>query len=199
MTPALSRRVVFGFVACLSLPIVAAAQTPTEAQLNAQVAQQPQSVGPLLDLAKFYADRQMLQEAQVTVERALGLLNQQLRERGLVKMLVPEPLPPPPVRQVVGQAGAVRVGADIKQPKQIRRVEPQYPEDAKAAGTTGMVILEVLLDTEGRVKQAAILRHVTPSIDQAALNAVQQWVYSPTLLNGNPVEVVFTVTVNFVL
>src|SRR4029079_8984565 len=112
--------------------------------------------------------------AQATVVRALGILNQQLRARGLSIMLVPETPPPPPVRQVVGQAGAGRGGGDIAQPKQVKRVEPQYPEDAKAAGTTGMVILEVLLDTEGRVKQAAILRHVTPSIDQAALNAVQQ-------------------------
>jgi TonB family protein len=185
MTSALSRRVVFGFVTCFCLPIVASAQTPTEAQLAAQVAQQPQNVGPLLDLAKFYADRQLLQQAQTTLQRAMAILNEQIRVQGF--------------SGATSTTGAVRIGGDIKQPKQIKRVEPQYPEDAKAAGTTGMVILEVLLDTEGRVKQAAILRHATPSIDQAALNAVQQWVYTPTLLNGNPVEVVFTVTVNFIL
>lgn len=186
------RKVVVALVMSLLVPVVAAAQTPTEAQLAAQVAQRPQSVGPLIDLAKFYADRQQLQQAQATLRRAIAVLDEQMRVQGLAAATAPAP-PPAPSSTV----GVVRIGADIKQPKQLKRVEPTYPDDARAAGITGMVILEVLLDTQGRVKQAAILRHVTPSIDAAALSAVQQWVYQPTLLNGAPVEVVFTVTVNF--
>ena len=186
------RKVVVALVMSLLVPVVAAAQTPTEAQLAAQVAQRPQSVGPLIDLAKFYADRQQLQQAQATLRRAIAVLDEQMRVQGLAAATAPAP-PPAPSSTV----GVVRIGADIKQPKQLKRVEPTYPDDERAAGITGMVILEVLLDTQGRVKQAAILRHVTPSIDAAALSAVQQWVYQPTLLNGAPVEVVFTVTVNF--
>jgi len=185
------RRTVVAVVLSLLVPLVAAAQTPTEAQLAARAAQQPQSVGPLLDLAKFYADQGLLRQAQATLTRAIAVLDQQLRVQGLAPVVAPQPTPQPILTT------PLRVGGDIKQPKQIKRVEPLYPDDAKAAGITGMVILEVLLDTEGRVKQAAVLRHATPSLDQAALSAVQQWVYQPTLLNGAPVEVVFTVTVNF--
>ena len=193
MTPTLVRRVVLGLIACLFMPAMAAAQTPTEAQLASRVAQQPQNVGPLLDLAKFYADHQMLQQAQATLSRAMAVLNEQIRVQGFAPAVAPAPTPAPASPSAV----PIRVGGDIKQPKQLKRVEPIYPEDARAAGIGGMVILEVVLDTEGRVKQTMVLRHVTPSIDQAALNAVQQWVYTPTLLNGSPVEVVFTVTVNF--
>ena len=197
MALAPSRRVIFGLVACLSLPIAAAAQTPTEAQLAAQVAQQPQKVGPLLDLAKYYADHQMLQQAQATLTRAMAVLNEHIRVQGFSPAVAPPAPPRPPAS--LAAATIVRIGGDIKQPKQLKRVEPAYPDDAKAAGIGGMVILEVILDTEGRVKQTMVLRHVTPSIDQAAQNAVQQWVYTPTLLNGTPVEVVFTVTVNFTM
>ena len=190
-------QIVVALVMSLLVPVVAAAQTPTEAQLVARVAQDPRSVGPLLDLAKFYSDRQMLAQAEVTVRQALTLLEQQMRIQGVPRQIAPEPPPPPPVS--LATTGALRVGGDVRQPKQVTRVEPVYPEDAKAAGVSGLVILEVLLDKDGRVKQATVLRHVLPSIDQAALNAVRQWTYSPTLLNGVPVEVAFTVTLNFTL
>ena len=187
-------RVVVALVLSVLVPVVASAQTPSETQLAARAAQQPQSVGPLLDLAKFYADRQQLQQAQATLMRALAVLNEQLRVQGLAPATAPAPASP-----ASPTAGVIRVGRDIKQPKQLKRVEPIYPTDAKAAGLTGMVILEAIIDTQGRVRQATVLRHVSPSIDQAALAAVNQWVYAPTLLNGVPVEVVFTLTVNFQL
>ena len=191
--PIQPRRIIVALGLSLLVPVLAAAQTPTEAQLAAQVSRQPQSVSPLLDLAKFYADRQMLQQAQTTLQRAVVVLNEQIRLQGVSAVTAPSPPPVAPAQSF----GAIRVGANIKQPAQIKRVQPAYPDDAKVAGITGMVILEVLLDTGGHVKQATVLRHVSPSIDQAALDAVRQWAYTPTLLNGAPVEVVFTVTVNF--
>ena len=61
-----------------------------------------------------------------------------------------------------------------------------------------MVIIEATIGKDGSVKDAKVLRPV-PLLDQAALDAVKQWKYTPTLLNGVPVEVVMTVTVNFTL
>jgi len=92
--------------------------------------------------------------------------------------------------------GPVRVGGDIQEPKKIKHVNPAYPETAKRARAQGMVILECNISTEGRVTDVKVLRGV-PLLDQAAIDAVRQWVYTPTLLNGTPVPVVMTVTVNF--
>ena len=92
----------------------------------------------------------------------------------------------------------VRVGGDIRAPRQVKRVNPVYPEEAKKAGVSGVVILDATIGTDGSVVKAVILRSI-PMLDQAALDAVYQWEYEPTLLNGEPVEVVMTVTVNFAL
>jgi protein TonB len=73
-----------------------------------------------------------------------------------------------------------------------------YPEDAKAAGIQGVVILEIVIGEDGSVIEANVLRSI-PELDQAAIDAVTQWQYEPTLLNGAPVEVELTVTINFTL
>ena len=98
--------------------------------------------------------------------------------------------------RVGADSDAIRVGGNIRTPTKIKHVSPAYPEIAKAAAVRGMVILEVLVDREGRVAEALVLRSI-PLLDQAALDAVRQWVFTPTLLNGNPVQVIMTVTVNF--
>jgi len=77
-------------------------------------------------------------------------------------------------------------------------VSPVYPEEAKAAGTQGVVILEAVIDPSGAVRQARVLRSI-PALDDAAVEAVKQWQFTPTLLNGVPVPVIMTVTVNFTL
>jgi protein TonB len=92
----------------------------------------------------------------------------------------------------------VRVGGDISQPKKIRDVKPAYPADARNAGIEGMVIIEAVIATDGTVKDATVLGSV-PGLDQAALDAVREWRFMPTKLNGDPVEVVMTVTLNFTL
>ncbi len=94
--------------------------------------------------------------------------------------------------------GPVRVGGDISEPKKIRDLKPVYPADAQAAGIQGLVILEAVIGTDGAVRSAKVLRG-QPLLDEAAVGAVVQWRYTPTLLNGEPVEVVMTVTVNFTL
>ena len=109
---------------------------------------------------------------------------------------------PPPPPSTSGQSydgmAPVRVGGNIKPPAKIKNVPPVYPEDALASRTQGVVIIEATIDTGGRVSAARVLRSL-PMLDQAALDAVRQWEFEPTLLNGQPVPVIMTVTVNFTL
>lgn len=97
--------------------------------------------------------------------------------------------PPPPVQ-------AVRVGGNIKEPSKIKNVAPVYPDIAKQARVQGIVILECTISPQGRVTDVKVLRGI-PLLDQAGIDAVKQWQYTPTLLNGVPVPVIMTVTVNF--
>jgi TonB family protein len=107
--------------------------------------------------------------------------------------LPPGAAPAPPVP---GQP--IRVGGQIKAPTLVRRVNPEYPPIAQSARVQGVVILELVIDEQGVVADARILRSI-PLLDQAALAAVRQWAYTPTLLNGVPVPIVMTATVQFTL
>jgi periplasmic protein TonB len=101
---------------------------------------------------------------------------------------------PPPVRT----AAPVRVSALVSPPVRIRQVSPVYPETARLARVEGLVVIEAVIGATGDVVDAKIIRS-TPLLDDAALTAVRQWKYTPTLLNGVPVPVVMTVTVTFTL
>ena len=90
----------------------------------------------------------------------------------------------------------IRVGGIIRQPVQIKHVAGVLPDAARRAGVHGMVVLEIVIGADGRVETAKVLRSI-PLLDQAAIDAVKQWVYEPTLLNGQPVPVIMTATVNF--
>jgi len=92
----------------------------------------------------------------------------------------------------------LRVGGEVKAPERVRYVQPIYPPDAQANRISGIVIIEAVIDESGHVASAKILRSVS-GLDQAALDSVLQWEYTPTLMNGNPVPVLVTVTVNFTL
>jgi periplasmic protein TonB len=102
---------------------------------------------------------------------------------------LPDAAPPLPVK-------AVRVGGDIHEPRKVRDVAPVYPDVAMRAHVEGIVIIEATIDAGGRVVDATVLRSI-PVLDEAALEAVRQWLYSPTLLNGVPTPVIMTVTVSF--
>jgi protein TonB len=103
----------------------------------------------------------------------------------------PPPPPPPPT-------APVRVGGNIKPPNKLRDVRPQYPQIAQSARVAGIVIIEATISPQGKVTNARVLRGV-PLLNDAALDAVRQWEYTPTMLNGVPVPVIMTVTVNFTL
>lgn len=108
---------------------------------------------------------------------------------------VAPPAPPPPAKPA---QTLVRPGGAIKEPKRISGLPPQYPPVARDAHIEGVVILEAVIDEQGEVGRIKVLRS-QPLLDHAAIAAVEQWRYTPTLLNGVPVSVLMTITVNFTL
>jgi protein TonB len=101
------------------------------------------------------------------------------------------PPPPPP-------AAPVRVGGEIQPPSKVKHVDPVYPQVARAAKISGIVIVDATIDRDGNVRDAKVLRGQA-LLNQAALDAISQWKFTPTMLNQQPVEVLMTVTVNFTL
>jgi TonB family protein len=108
--------------------------------------------------------------------------------------------PPVTTKEITWNPGdpPLRIGGQIKEPRKVTHVNPVYPPEAQSANVQGIVILEIRIDQDGQVTDARILRPVA-LLDQAALDAVLQWEFEPTLLNGQPVPVIMTVTVNFTL
>jgi protein TonB len=118
---------------------------------------------------------------------------------GAVPPVPPPPPPPPWVRDGVTEAMApVRIGGAIKPPTKTKDVRPVYPPIAQSSHLQGVVILEAVIGSDGRVNRVAVLRSI-PLLDQAAMDAVKDWEFTPTLLNGTPVPVSMTTTVNFTL
>ena len=113
---------------------------------------------------------------------------------GGLESLFPPPPPPPPPPPL--PRGPVRVGGQIREPALISRVDPVYPGVAISANIEGTVILEAIVDEEGRVESVKVLRSVSV-LDRAALEAVRQWRYSPVILNGIPEKFILTVAVTF--
>lgn len=107
----------------------------------------------------------------------------------------PPPLPPPPAPPEPQKP--LRV-SESQAPKQLARVNPIYPPIAQSARVEGIVILEATIDVSGNVVNVTVLRG-QPLLNEAAVAAVRQWKYQPHRLNGQPVPVIMTVTVNFTL
>lgn len=103
-----------------------------------------------------------------------------------------EPPAPQPPRH------PLRVGGVIKEPKKLAAVAPIYPAIARAARVQGLVVLEAVIDERGVVTGVRVVRSVA-LLDEAAIQAVRQWRYTPTLLNGVPVSVLLTISINFTL
>jgi TonB family protein len=93
----------------------------------------------------------------------------------------------------------LRVGGNVAQTNLVTKVQPVYPKSAKVAGIQGTVELEMVISKEGEPLDIRVIASPTDDLTQSALEAVRQWRYKPTLLNGNPVEVVTDVIVNYTL
>lgn len=103
---------------------------------------------------------------------------------------------PPATWQSPDAPNAVRIGGNIRQPEKIYDVTPVYPDAARTAHVQGVVIVEALLDRQGNVEEVRVLRSI-PMLDQAAIDAVSHWKFTPVLLNGQPVPAIMTLTVDF--
>lgn len=92
----------------------------------------------------------------------------------------------------------VKAIGEVRLPKLLRRVQPDYPQAAQAARIEGVVTLEATTDVYGRVQSVRVI-HSVPLLDQAAIQAVSQWVYEPMVINDRPRSVTFTVNITFKL
>ncbi len=151
--------------------------------------------------------QQLIAEADALRNRAIELnkMRNAIGGDGGAVALGPMPPPPPPPPPPSAAAAAsrsgmapVRVGGNIKVPTKVKDVRPLYPPAAQEAGIQGVVILEATIDVDGHVADAKVLRSI-PQLDEPALEAVRQWEFTPTEVNGVLVPVIMTVTVNFSL
>jgi len=128
-------------------------------------------------------------------KKAITLQVGELQETIMVTARRPAQLVPPPA-----STGVVRVGGNIKAPQKVFNVRPVYPASMQAAGLEGVVKLDVLIATDGTVASVRVAdSQVHPAFADAASEAVKQWKFTPTLLNGQPVEVQMTASISFSL
>jgi protein TonB len=111
----------------------------------------------------------------------------------------PPPPPPPPVKEVKPPTPSqIRVGGNVIAANLIKKVTPPYPPLAKQARIQGTVKFNAVISKDGTIQNLTLVSG-HPLLVPAATEAVKQWVYKPTLLNGDPVEVLTTIDVNFTL
>ena len=104
----------------------------------------------------------------------------------------------PPGPQLATPPGAVRIGGSVAEANLVRKVEPVYPALAKAARVQGTIEFTAVISKEGNITNLQLVRG-HPLLVNAAKEAVLQYLYKPTLLNGNPVPVVTNIVVSFEL
>jgi TonB family protein len=114
-------------------------------------------------------------------------------------VLAAEPLPAPrisaPQPHVAGEP--YRVGGDVARPEKVSGEAPAYTEEARTARVQGVVVLEAIIDENGDIAKIRVLKQLPLGLDKAALAAVSTWKFKPATLDGVPVKVYYTLTVNF--
>jgi protein TonB len=111
---------------------------------------------------------------------------------------VPPPPPPPPAATEPAPAKMVRLGGNVMEAKLVRRILPEYPRLARDMRIAGTVKLVGIVSRDGTVRELKVLEG-HPLLVKAAVAAVMQWLYTPTLLNGEPVDVIAPIDVHFTL
>ena len=111
-------------------------------------------------------------------------------------LIAPREAPHAVIKAPPGSA-PLRVGGDVKGPVALHRVDPVYPAQAKADRIEGVVILEVMIDRTGRVRDVYVLKPLPEGLSEAAVDAVKQWTFAPGTLNGAPVEVLYNLSIAF--
>ena len=142
-------------------------------------------------------------EPVATTETAPPSTNEPAGEPGGVAGGVPggqvggtgtEPAPAPEKPE-----GPLRVGGDVKAPVVQHRVDPVYPDMARKTRVAGIVIVEAIINKDGSVEQVKVIKGLPMGMSESAVEAVKQWKFKPGTLNGEPVDVIFNLTVNFKL
>jgi TonB family protein len=116
----------------------------------------------------------------------------------MLTIVAPNPSILPERRNAEGDVTRLKIGGNMQSTKLVSQPRPIYPPEAKAARIQGVVQLSAVIATDGTIKNLEVLSG-HPLLVPAALESVKQWVYQPTLLNGNPVEVQTQIDVNFTL
>jgi len=106
--------------------------------------------------------------------------------------------PPPPPPAAKAPTGPVRIGGRVQEANLIHKVTPQYPPLAKSARVQGTVEFTAIIGKDGTIRELKLV-HGHPLLVNAARQAVEQWRYKPTMLNGEPVDVITQIDVNFTL
>ncbi len=100
--------------------------------------------------------------------------------------------------QSAASGDAARISGGVMAGNVLSKVNPTYPPDAKAAGISGSVVLHAIIGKDGTIEDLTVISG-PKELTASALDAVRQWTYRPYLLNGEPVEVDTTITVNYQL
>lgn len=176
----------------LEAPEPPAAPPAAPRQAAARVLTANQDAAPVAAPAGIAPDSGLVREPDARTEAGVpGGLPGRIEGTGL--WATPEVPPPAPQPAV-----PVRITSTIERPAKIRNVTPVYPELALRAHVEGTVVLEATISAEGQVTDVRVLRSV-PLLDRAAVDAVRQWMYTPTRINGVAMPVVMSVTVTFTL
>lgn len=175
------------------------AMTTTDAQGKFSFASLPSGDYDLRAIKRGFADfktHETLATGQdksqdITLSIAAVAYEEDVVAKGTAKAVSAEP---------GGKATRLRVGGDIQAGKIVNKVQPVYPEAAKSAGSQGTVVLHAVIGTDGTVLSLRVVNDkVDPELARASIESVAKWRYSPTLLNGQPIEVETTIEVNFTL
>lgn len=143
--------------------------------------QEPSALLPQIDLAMCYDQAWRFDQVGGAIVNAIEVLRS--GSSGIPAVAAP--------------AGARPIaGADVPSPRRTRSAQPDYPRDASAKGTSGLVVLEIVIDTKGEVREAKAAKSI-PGLDEAAIKAARKWKYEPTVVGGVPVEVLGYAPVRF--
>jgi protein TonB len=181
-----------GYICTLSIPlppdaIRPVARTATARPTNVALAptSAPQAIAPESDLRPTGSD--------VDIPGPVGAVTSDPTAFGGVGQSIAVRPPDPP-----RLAGPVRATDLPIAPRKTVDLRPVYPEIARTARVEGVVVLEAVLDPTGSVTQLRVVKSV-PLLDQAALEAVRHWKYTPSVYAGRPVSVLMTITITFML
>lgn len=128
----------------------------------------------------------------LTVKLEMGSLKETIDVHGEVSRSATPVVNKKPVR--------IRIGGNVQAARLQNKVQPIYPDSAKVAGSQGSVVLYAVIGMDGKPMSLQVLNsQIDPALARAAVEAVSHWKYTPTLLNGEPIEVDTVITVNFTL